>query len=92
MYEDTLYIQRMGREEMKKTLKKLAEEMFEGTIEGEFEEINLAEHYAMTSIDVLEYILSIETEFDFEFEDDDLVPETLESGKKLLDIIEGRMN
>lgn len=78
----------MKREDIEKKVIEIAEDMFKKEVSGDFETLNLIEYLDLISIDVLEYLLSIESSFDFEFGDEALGEDTLQSGKILLDTIE----
>ncbi|MCL2253050.1 MAG: phosphopantetheine-binding protein [Lachnospiraceae bacterium] len=60
----------MEKTQVQEKICKLAEDLFQKEIVNVDENANLYSYFEMTSIDVLQYLLSIENEFDFEFEDE----------------------
>lgn len=81
----------MNRDKIKEKVITIATNMFRRKIEGVFEATNLVEYFNMVSVDVLEYLLAIESEYDFEFDDDALDEKTLQSGERLLNAIEEQL-
>lgn len=55
------------------------------------EDKNLVEAFGMSSIDVLEFLLAIETEFDFEFDDEALDETTLQNVDNLIGYINSKI-
>nr|WP_297935795.1 phosphopantetheine-binding protein [uncultured Lachnoclostridium sp.] len=81
----------MERNEIKEKVFEVAGKLF-GQDTAEFlDKENLVDAFSMTSIDVLEFLLAIETEFDFEFDDEYLDETTLQDINVLLDYIEEQM-
>lgn len=77
----------MERNEIKRNVCRVAENLFKEQADIEKDNNNFIEKFRMTSIDVLEFLLAIESEFDFEFEDEYLDESTLEDVNRLLDYI-----
>lgn len=81
----------MEKEQIKNMVYSIAGKLFSETIEEQEEIADFTARFRMTSIDVLEFLLSIETEFNFEFEDDYLNEKTLKDANVLLDYVQGRI-
>lgn len=82
----------MEKEQIKKEAYIIAAKLYHEEVDLKDEIINFVERFRMTSIDVLEYLLAIETEFDFEFEDDYLNESILKDSQVLYDYIFKRTN
>lgn len=82
----------MERESIQQQVLEIAGKLFNNAEPLEGASDNLVHTYRMTSIDVLEFLLAIESEYSFEFEDDDLNEATLADINRLLDRIEGKLD
>lgn len=81
----------MERNEIKEKVFEVAGKLFDQDTAKFLDKENLVDAFSMTSIDVLEFLLAIETEFDFEFDDEYLDETTLQDINVLLDYIEEQM-
>lgn len=79
----------MEREKIIETIKKMVCEKFE-VEEVNFDEEFFLDNIGANSIDMLEFLLSIELEFDIEFEDEDMDGELLNNLNNLVKFIEGK--
>ena len=77
----------MRRNEIKEKVFEVAGKLFSQDTKAAENEENLVDAFGMTSIDVLEFLLAIETEFEFEFDDEYLDETTLQDINVLLGYI-----
>lgn len=73
-------------------IEEIAVQLFRDTEPMSDQPENLFYTYSMTSIDVLEYLLAIETEFGFEFDDSDLTEATVTDRARLVNLILHSLN
>lgn len=81
----------MERNEIKEKVFEVAGKLFGQDTTEFLDKENLVDAFNMTSIDVLEFLLAIETEFDFEFDDEYLDETTLQDINVLFDYIQEQM-
>lgn len=81
----------MVKTEIKERVFDVAVNLFGEEAKEQFEEKDLVNALGMSSIDVLEFLLAIETEFDFEFDDEVLDETTLKDIDVLIDYIESKI-
>jgi acyl carrier protein len=94
----------MNRDELVRRLRELASEMAASTSPGELQRApsvrkGIQTHdkedsltsYAFSSIDALEYLLAVESEFGIAFEDEDLSQEMMVSEDELVEYILARL-
>jgi len=77
----------MEREIALAQIEGIAAQLFRDTEKMEGQPDNYVYTYRLTSIDVLEFLLAVESEFGFELDDADLTEQTLMDRNKLLDIV-----
>ncbi|WP_028561749.1 phosphopantetheine-binding protein [Paenibacillus pinihumi] len=82
---------KMQRETIRQKVQEIAGKLFINTEPLEGAPDNFVHTYRMTSIDVLEFLLAIESEYEFEFEDDCLNENTLTDLNLLLNLIEAAL-
>jgi acyl carrier protein len=81
----------MVRADIENKIYEISEKLFRDQKVVRDDQTDFVQKFQMTSIDVLEFLLAIEMEYDFEFDDEYLVEATLRNIDILKDYVENRL-